>query len=190
MKQVVKQYGFNASQKQVTVQNQALSLDQFLLVANATRNQIIYNFAEAGLGGAVSTSGGNTVLALQFNTAEAGHADSDKLIVYYDDRLDAGGISESLVSQVGTAAFVQSGVGAGVPVKVLDQNLQRKYLLLKNESDANIFVVFYRTGVVSDAPRMKLEAGASIVFEGKFVPTNEIYLYGSKAGQGYFIAHG
>jgi hypothetical protein len=50
-----------------------------LLITNVTDNVIIYNFADATKGGAVT----DNILTLAYNTATMD--DTDKLMIYYDD---------------------------------------------------------------------------------------------------------
>lgn len=57
MKIQVKNYTFNKTNKTVTFTDYGdIRLDSILLVVNATRNIIMYNFANPDLGGTVATN--------------------------------------------------------------------------------------------------------------------------------------
>lgn len=72
-------YSFNAASSQVTINlpNGSPKLESVLLITNVTDNIIIYNFADATLGGTLS---GN-VLTLTYSTVAM--SDSDKLQIWY-----------------------------------------------------------------------------------------------------------
>jgi len=78
MKVLVTNYTFNASAKTVTFNSYSnIELNRLLLITNATRNTIIYNFASPALGGTVS---GNTITLL---TDTSMMANDDKLQIFY-----------------------------------------------------------------------------------------------------------
>ena len=80
MKVLVTDYTFNPALKTVTFNGlQTLELNRLLLITNATKNTIIYNFASPALGGTVS---GN-VITLITNTA--GMDANDKLQIFYEN---------------------------------------------------------------------------------------------------------
>jgi hypothetical protein len=80
MKTQIINYTFDASEKKITFTDYAtIRLDSVLLITNVTDNIIIYNFADATKGGAVT----DNILTLAYNTATMD--DADKLMVYYDD---------------------------------------------------------------------------------------------------------
>ena len=80
MKVLVTNYTFNASAKTVTFNSYStLELNRLLLITNATRNTIIYNFASPALGGTVS---GNTITLLTDTTIMN---DNDKLQIFYEN---------------------------------------------------------------------------------------------------------
>jgi hypothetical protein len=86
MKQIANNYTFDASDKKVTLTGILVPLQRVLLIVNATRNQVIFNFAEAGRGAMnVESVSGNTVITLQYDTTT--FADTDSLTIYYDDGL-------------------------------------------------------------------------------------------------------
>ncbi|NBO99019.1 MAG: hypothetical protein EBU90_02655 [Proteobacteria bacterium] len=80
MKVLVTNYTFNASAKTVTFNSYStIELNRLLLITNATRNTIIYNFASPALGGTVS---GNTIT---LGTSTAGMTNEDKLQIFYEN---------------------------------------------------------------------------------------------------------
>lgn len=80
MKVLVTNYTFNASAKTVTFNSYStLELNRLLLITNATRNTIIYNFASPALGGTVS---GNTITLL---TDTSMMDSTDKLQIFYEN---------------------------------------------------------------------------------------------------------
>jgi len=80
MKIQVKNYTFNKTNKTVTFTDYAdIRLDSILLVVNATRNIIMYNFSDPDLGGTVATN----VLTLAYDTSAM--SNNDKILIIYDD---------------------------------------------------------------------------------------------------------
>ena len=80
MKVLITDYSFNPVAKTVQFSNLAtVDQNRLLLITNATRNTIIYNFASPALGGTIS---GN-VLTLTTNTA--GMNANDKLQIFYEN---------------------------------------------------------------------------------------------------------
>ena len=80
MKQQLANYTFVANTKAITLTDYTtIRLDRILLIVNATRNVIYYNLADPTLGATVATN----VVTLT-NVSTAGHADTDKLIIFYD----------------------------------------------------------------------------------------------------------
>ena len=80
MKVKVANYTFNKTAKQITFTDyNPILLNSVLLIVNVTDNIIIYNFADPTKGGTVATN----VLTLAYDTSSM--ADSDKLLIYYDD---------------------------------------------------------------------------------------------------------
>ena len=85
MKQVHPNYTFVASTKTITLTGLNIAQDQLLLITNATRGVIYYNFASSSHR-AVVTAGANTTVVLT-DASTTGHADSDQLVIHYDDQL-------------------------------------------------------------------------------------------------------
>jgi len=86
MKQKWTNYTFspgNAGAGTVTLTGLNITLDQVLIIADATRNTLIYNFADSTAGATAFTQAANSVLTLTANTT--GYSASDKLTIYYDD---------------------------------------------------------------------------------------------------------
>lgn len=84
MKQVYPNYTFNAATKTITLVGVELHQGQILLITNATRGAIYYNFASSSLRAAITTGSGNTTIVLT-DASTAGHQNTDKLIIHYDD---------------------------------------------------------------------------------------------------------
>lgn len=84
-KNLVRNYTFSASAKTVAFSGY-YTLNQLLLITNATRNIIIYNFADATLGATRSYNSTTdiTTFTLTYNTAAA-MADADIIQIYVDD---------------------------------------------------------------------------------------------------------
>lgn len=77
--QLVQEYTFDASAKTVTFDSFAnIDIKRVLLITNVTDNVIIYNFADAALGGTAATN----VLTLDYDTTTM--ADADEIQIYYD----------------------------------------------------------------------------------------------------------
>lgn len=82
MKNLVTNYTFNSSTRQITLADYAsVDLEAFLLVTNVTDNVIIYNFADPTKGGTVSAN----VLTLDFDTTSM--SNTDDLQIFIDDGL-------------------------------------------------------------------------------------------------------
>jgi len=80
MKIQIKNYTFDASAKQVTLNDYtSIDLDNVLLITNVTDNVIIYNFAVPTKGATVS---GN-ILTLTYDTTTM--SDTDKLQIWFND---------------------------------------------------------------------------------------------------------
>lgn len=80
MKVLITDYTFNPASKTVKFNGLAsIEQNRLLLITNATKNTIIYNFASPALGGTVS---GN-VITLVANTA--GMSGDDKLQIFYEN---------------------------------------------------------------------------------------------------------
>ena len=79
MKLHVQNYTFNHTTHAITFTDYAsIRLDSVLFVENATRGVIYFVPGDATLGGTVATN----VLTLTYDSS--GHADADKLLIYYD----------------------------------------------------------------------------------------------------------
>lgn len=79
MKQIIKNYTFNASARTVTFSDfTAISLDRLLLVTNVTANVVVYQFNDPTLG--ASAAGNVLTLAADTSTMHNG----DKLQIIYD----------------------------------------------------------------------------------------------------------
>jgi len=76
---LIPEYTFDASAKTVTFDSFAtIDIKRVLLITNVTDNIIIYNFADATIGGSATTN----VLTLDYNTASMD--DADDIQIYYD----------------------------------------------------------------------------------------------------------
>ena len=109
MKQLVKNYTFNASAKTVTFTDFAtINLDRVQLITDVTANVIIYQFNSSALGGSASSN----VLSLTYNTASLNNG--DHLQIVYDAA--AGDPIYDLPEVSGTVA--SGAADSGNPVKV------------------------------------------------------------------------
>ena len=80
MKQLIKNYTFDASAKTVSLDDySSINHEGILLITNVVDGALIYNFADPTMGGTVS---GNTV-TLEFDTTSM--SDDDALMVFYDE---------------------------------------------------------------------------------------------------------
>ena len=80
MKQLVREYLFDASARTVTLTGlAAVDQEALLIISNALDGVLIYNFADPALGATVS---GN-VITLDFDTTSM--ADTDPLTIFYED---------------------------------------------------------------------------------------------------------
>jgi hypothetical protein len=101
-KLTVGNYAFDATGGTITVDDN-IALERFLLVTNVTRNTIIYDFSRSGLGGTAlfNTESEQTTLVLDYDTATAGHADTDKIQILIEEEAVAFTPSEDLIDPVG-----------------------------------------------------------------------------------------
>jgi hypothetical protein len=136
MKQVHPNYTFNADTKVITLTGLNIDQDQLLLVTNATRGIIYYNFASSSHR-AVVTAGANTMVRLT-DASTTGHADSDQLVIHYEDQQNtqanafagdvdsAGGFYPEKAVRLGFADdenFLAIGLGGGgrpLPVELFN----------------------------------------------------------------------
>jgi hypothetical protein len=80
MKVLITDYSFDPVAKTIRFNNLAtVDQNRLLLITNATKNTIIYNFASPALGGTVS---GNVIT---LNTTTAGMDINDKLQIFYEN---------------------------------------------------------------------------------------------------------
>jgi hypothetical protein len=84
-KKLIRSYTFNASAKTVAI-NGYVTLSNLLLITNATKNIIIYNFADTTQTSTLlyDATTNVTTITLGYNTA-ASMSNSDKLMIYVDD---------------------------------------------------------------------------------------------------------
>ena len=114
MKIQVKNYTFNKTNKTVTFTDYGdIRLDSILLVVNATRNIIMYNFANPDLGGTVATN----ILTLEYDTSAM--SNNDKLIIIYDDE-DAGQKVSDFPGLAALSGGVENDNVGVVPMRRLD----------------------------------------------------------------------
>jgi hypothetical protein len=79
MKQIIKNYSFNASNKTVTLTDFiTVSIDRLLLITNVTTHTVLYQFNNPTRGG---TAAGNTLTLV---ASTAGMSNTDKLQIIYD----------------------------------------------------------------------------------------------------------
>ena len=102
MKQVHANYTFNASTKTITLIGLNIAQDKLLLITNATRGVIYYNFASSSHR-AVVTAGGDTIVVLT-DASTTGHQNTDKLVIHYGDASPV-----QLVNAQGGYVYVDGG---------------------------------------------------------------------------------
>jgi hypothetical protein len=217
MKQIANTYTFDASAGIVTVLGLSVPQSRLLLVVNATRNEIIYNFAGGPGTSEYTISDGNTVLTLAADTST--HSDADSLTIFYDDGLSreesltitdlqtvrgsnpAPWLSQSSVPVRANSSFLQvsrfisttQSIASGHVVATLDAGQARRYILLQNQSTLPIDVLFVGSDdeIPSDSAdysQIRIPAGGALCFEGLFVPQNRILIFPTAAGQQFIAA--
>ncbi len=82
------------------------TLEKFLLITNVTDNIIIYEFDVNSLGGTVSTGGGNTTLALTYDTSAM--SSGDRLQIFVEEGTSSGGLTDSELRASAVLASVSS----------------------------------------------------------------------------------
>ncbi len=82
------------------------TLEKFLLITNVTDNIIIYEFDVNSLGGTVSTGGGNTTLALTYDTSAM--SSGDRLQIFVEEGTSSGGLTDSELRASAVSASVSS----------------------------------------------------------------------------------
>ena len=102
MKQVHPNYTFNASTKTITLTGLNIEQDQLLLVTNATRGVVYYNFASSSLRATV-TAGANTSVVL-LDASTTGHSNNDQLVIHYENQSATQPVSGTInaVTNIGT----------------------------------------------------------------------------------------
>ncbi len=107
MKQVIKNYAFNAAARTITLSDfsggQPVLLERLALITDTTTNKILYNFADSSLATAAVSS--NNVITL--STLQGGEANTDKLRIDYDTVTGDTSYDSQTVS--GTVGATQSG---------------------------------------------------------------------------------
>lgn len=99
MRQVQANYTFNATTKIITLTGLSIDQDQLLLITNATRGVVYYNFASSSSRATV-TAGVNTTVVLT-DASTTGHADNDQLIIHYEDQSNTQPISGTVTANTG-----------------------------------------------------------------------------------------
>ena len=127
MKQIAPNYSYNKTTGVITLTGVNIDRDQLLLIVNTTRNVTYYNFADSATTLQAFTKGASTSFTLNSAviTASSTHANTDALVVYYDDQIDGlnvfnnGGdsLKTDLSSVRGSdaASWLQDG-GGNVPI--------------------------------------------------------------------------
>lgn len=119
MKQIANLYSFDASSRRLAISGLSIPQARLLLVVNASRNEVLYNFAGGPGATSYAIEGGDTVLLLTADTTT--HADTDALTIFYDDGLSR---EESLsITDLHTVRGSQPGAwlsATQVPVTLAD----------------------------------------------------------------------
>ena len=119
MKQIAPNYTYNKTTGVITLTGVDIDRDQLLLIVNTTRNVTYYNFADSATTLQAFTKGASTSFTLNSAviTASSTHANTDALVVYYDDQSDG----LTVTANVGDPNnVIQSGVEAGLQAYAAD----------------------------------------------------------------------
>jgi hypothetical protein len=84
------------------------------------------------------------------------------------------------------ALSVSTGTAPLVSAELLAQSTARRYLLFQNLSTASLHINF---GAAASPDTLRIDAGASLVFESTYIPQNAIHMIGTTAGQKYVVLH-
>lgn len=126
MKKLITNYAFDASEKKITFSEYtSINHEGILLITNVLNNQIVYNFADACVGGTVS---GN-VLTLTYDTTSM--SDTDPLQIYYDDAATNPSSEETLEALVGLTEYLKIIINQTKPLATQDFN-QRQRVVVDN----------------------------------------------------------
>lgn len=122
MKQVHPNYTFDASTKTITLTGLNIAQDQLLLVTNSTRGVIYYNFASSSLRAQVTPSTNTTIVLTDASTL--GHADSDQLVIYYDDQKTTVAVEASALPLPAGAATSNNQTAANASLSSIDSKIK------------------------------------------------------------------
>lgn len=75
----------------------------------------------------------------------------------------------------------------GTAQQVAAANPGRRYLLIQNVSDTAMWVNFGAVAVATQPSFLIAASGGSLVFEGSFVPTGLVSVFGATTGKAYTI---
>ena len=219
MKQIANLYSFDASARSLSITGLSISQARLLLVVNASRNEVLYNFAGGPGVTSYALEGGNTVLHLLADTTS--HADTDALTIFYEDGLSreesltitdlqtiqgslpaawltgaevpvAGPLTDTqlraqaIVSRAVSDSFSTLSGNVGTAAATVLAGAPRTYLLIQNLSPAPLHANF---GADASTATLRLDAGAALIFEGNFIPSNYVSLIGTTANQSYCILY-
>lgn len=219
MKQIANLYTFDASGRSLSITGLTIPQARLLLVVNASRNEVLYNFAGGPGVDSYGHEAGNTVLHLLADTTA--HADTDAITIFYEDGLSR---EESLtITDLQTIGGSQPAAwlaGDEVPVTgpLTDAQLRAQAIVSRAVSDsfsalsgnvgteaATVLAGAARTylliqnlsaapihanfGAAASTATLRLEAGAALVFEGNNIPSDSVSLVGTAANQPYYILY-
>lgn len=110
--------------------------------------------------------------------------------VKYRDNGD-GTYSAASAPAVGGSLTDRSGTitAGGTAQTLAAANAARKYLLIQNNSSADLWLNFTTTAVASQ-PSIRLRAGETFVMEGAFVSTQLVSVIGATTGQTFSAKEG
>jgi len=150
MKQIASTYTYNKATGAIVMTGVNIDRDQLLLIVNTTQNVTYYNFADSATKLQAFTQGTNTSITLNSAvvTAAATHANSDTLIIYYDDQTS----SSTITANAGTGTFNISDKGSTGESTVTSftstssavlkaSNSNRKLLTIFNEGNGTLFIL-------------------------------------------------
>ena len=121
MKRLVDNYTFNHVTNTVTFNDYVtIDLERVLVITDVTRGTIIYCFGSPGMTGSVSTN----ILTLSYDVSA--FADTDKLLIYYEDGVQESTIVELIETMrylTKTLAVIGNAQGVAADIRVTPLSL-------------------------------------------------------------------
>jgi hypothetical protein len=99
--------------------------------------------------------------------------------------VDGSGVTQPITGQ--SVAFSEvTGTAPAASTEVLGANAARRFLLIQNLSTAPFHISF---GGIASTSTLRIDGGATLVFEGLVMPNQNIRMIQTQSNQGYYIAH-